>query len=270
MFERVIATLDGSRFAEAALPYAAALRDALGSDLVLLRVAHEGEAFDAQKYVENTAGKLAAKGTALPAHGVPGEAILRELESEPKALVVMATHGRSGLMETVMGSVASAVVQKVEIPVLLLRPADDAAGLDVRPAIKSIVVTLDGSEYSERIVGPAVELAKGLGAGVKVVQVVFAGTRSEAVKSGDVLETSYVRSRAEKMRDDYGIDPDWDVLHGDPAEAISDSVEGAPGAMLAMASHARKPISKAVLGSVTSACLRRAGVPVLVVGPNYQ
>lgn len=269
MFKRVVVALDGSPFAEAALPYAAGL-SAAAADLTLLRVAHEGEALEAETYIEDVAKVVSASGVSVPSNGLPAEAILRELKGYPDSLVVMATHGRGGLLETIMGSVASEVVRHAAAPVLLVRPGDGTVDLTERRRIENIVVALDGSEYSERIIGPAGTLAKALDASMKVVQVIPAGTTAEAVRSGDVLEASYVRSRAERIRDDYGITPDWDVLHGDPADAISASVDGSEGTILAMASHARAPLPKAVLGSVTSGCLRRAGVPVLVVGPEYQ
>lgn len=269
MYDRILVTVDGSPFAESIIPYAAGIAAATGGRLEALRVAHENELPAAEEYVGELGKRGGIAATSVPADGLPAPAILREVEGAPAGLLAMATHGRGGLLETIMGSVASEVLQQAKCPLLLFRPSGDEVDVTERRVITSIVLALDGSEYSERVMLPAASLAKAIGAQIKVVQVISPDARVEGVTSGDVMESSYVRSRAGAIQDEFGVQPDWDVLHGDPAEAISDHVRGMQNAMLAMASHARAPLTKVVLGSVTSACLRRTGLPVLVVGPNY-
>ena len=269
MYERIVATVDGSPFAESVLPYAVGIARATGAGLKIVRVAHEGESIIAEGYAEDLGKRLGIPARALPADGVPADAILRELSREPADLLAMATHGRGGILETVMGSVASQVLQDAPCPLLLFRPKDEEFAVTDHRDIKIVVIALDGSDYSERVMGPAAALAKDLGADVRIVQVVEPGARVEGTSSGDVVESSYVRSRAGVIQAEVGLKPDWDVLHGDPAKAIADHVRGLDGAMLAMASHARKPLGKVLLGSVTSACLRTTGLPVFVAGPNY-
>lgn len=267
MVDRIVVTLDGSPFAEAAVPYAAAVAKASGAKVEGLRVAHAGEMFDAEAYAQETEQRLGVPVRVGPTDGLPAVAILKELRDARSTIVAMATHGRGGLVETVMGSVASQVLQEAACPLLLVRPSD---GDGAEPwSLRTVVIALDGSDYSERVIEPAGELAKAAGAGVRLVQAISPEAAREGVRSGDVVESSYVRSRAERIRESQGVEVDWDVLHGDPADAISDNVRGEEGAMLAMASHARKPLNKVLMGSVTSACLRRAGVPMLVVGPNF-
>lgn len=57
--------------------------------------------------------------------GEPVEEIVRFVESEGVDLVAMATHGRTGLGTLVLGSVASGVLHRLKVPVLLIRPFDD-------------------------------------------------------------------------------------------------------------------------------------------------
>ena len=55
--------------------------------------------------------------------GVPGPAIVELAQQENVDLIVMATHGRTGLTRTLMGSVAEEVVRKAKCPVLTIKPA---------------------------------------------------------------------------------------------------------------------------------------------------
>lgn len=73
---------------------------------------------------------------------------------------------------------------------------------------------------------------------------------------------------AAKIKKEYGIATDWEVLHGEPADAICRYVNGAPDVLLAKTTHARGGLQRTFLGSVASACLRRAGVPMFVYWPE--
>ncbi|MEK6561823.1 MAG: universal stress protein, partial [Candidatus Binatota bacterium] len=84
----------------------------------------------------------------------------------------------------------------------------------------------------------------------------------------DVLEYSYVRRQAEATRRGYGLEVGWDVLHGDPGEGICNHVQGRDDVILAMTTRARAGLEQAVFGSVTSECVRRAGVLLLVYWPR--
>jgi nucleotide-binding universal stress UspA family protein len=269
MYERVVVTLDGSRLSEAVVPYAAAICEATGAKLGLLRVSFKEDTEDAESYLSRLVVLLGAEAVQVPAEGFPAREIRKQMAKYTNALLCMATHGRGGLIETILGSIASQVVHEATIPVVLFRPEAEEFELTERRPVKQVVATLDGSDYSERVLPQAAGLAQAVGAELTVVQAVSPDARADGAPSGDVLESSYVKSRAERMQDGYGLAPDWEVLHGDAAGAIVDYVRGLDGAILAMASHARTPLKKTVLGSVTSACLRHSGVPVLVVGPEY-
>jgi len=71
--------------------------------------------------------------------GDPADEIVAVAESEDVHLVVMATHGRSGLGRLLMGSVAEAVLRRVSVPVMMVRPrlagADEPALAGAYPAV---------------------------------------------------------------------------------------------------------------------------------------
>ena len=270
MYERILVALDGSRFSEEVIPYAVALA-ARGAPLTLLRVVDKAaDESDARAYVENLGVAHGERGQCVLTSGDVAEAILEQARAVPETLVVMTTHGHSGLLEAMVGSVALRVVRgSAGALVLVSRPT--GAAPPTAPGIRNVVLPLDGTELSEAMAPHAAQLAKQLGAELVVVNVVNPATTargekpdSDAMKG---LETGYVRASARDLAARYEVATTWEVLHGDPAAAIADFVRGRPDAILAMVTRGRTALQSALLGSVTTGCLRQAGVPVLVRVP---
>jgi nucleotide-binding universal stress UspA family protein len=125
----VLVTVDGSAFAESALEAAAGLTEALHGKLVLVRVGEApSDIGNAMEYVPLAEARLAAKHPTLPilmdirigeaAYGIQEAAVDRDA-----ALVVMATHGRSGAKRAIVGSIAGKILRHASVPVVLLNPA---------------------------------------------------------------------------------------------------------------------------------------------------
>ncbi len=142
MYKRILCTLDGSPLAEKALPHATAVARAFDAQLILLRVVEPPRlpaapelgtfemdllaqlAEEAEEYVKTKAGELREQG--VNAHGValdghPVEVIAEYAKEHDIDLIVMATHGRSGLSRLAFGSVADRVLRLAHCPVLLIR-----------------------------------------------------------------------------------------------------------------------------------------------------
>jgi nucleotide-binding universal stress UspA family protein len=126
---RLLVPLDGSGLAESAIPAAAELADQLDAEMVLLRVVPEevaGAIEEARRYLESVAdliaGKYLVERPHVQAWAGRAEDIIVTLAGSA-SLVVMATHGRSGLGRLVQGSVAEGVLRHGSVPVLLVRPA---------------------------------------------------------------------------------------------------------------------------------------------------
>ena len=144
-YRTIVVPLDGSPFAEQALDQAYALAAATGASLLLVAVAPEPDEFLAaevgdipvwvlenrmaeterlQTYLQQQAARLINAGLTVEIQvvaGSPATAILDSAKEAAADLIVMATHGRSGLQRFWMGSVALKVVQSAPIPVLLVR-----------------------------------------------------------------------------------------------------------------------------------------------------
>jgi nucleotide-binding universal stress UspA family protein len=150
--DTILVPLDGSLLAEAALPKAVELAEISEARLLLLRAAEAHMPYadlteaqvkvvrEAEEYLARVADRLGASGlkkveTSVwygpAAYSIVEAARLREVD-----LIVMTTHGRSGLGRLILGSVAESVLRGTTTPILLIR----AAGAPVeRPVGKSEV-----------------------------------------------------------------------------------------------------------------------------------
>jgi nucleotide-binding universal stress UspA family protein len=147
-YRTILIPLDGSCFAEHALEPAQTIASGSGSALLLLAVvpaiddialaevgvipywmeaACDAEREHHDQYLKQVADRLAAGGQRVQTRlvtGPPAEAILHAADVEQADLIVMTTHGRSGLSRLWLGSVATKVAQGAQVPVLLVRPQE--------------------------------------------------------------------------------------------------------------------------------------------------
>jgi len=269
MYKRILVPLDGSHFSEEIIPHAVGLAAIHGTELVLVRVVDEvSDEDEAAGYVNRLAPAHGAHGLCLLKSGDVAHALLKEANRKPATLLAMTTRGHSGFTEVLLGSVAQRVMRSAKGSILMYHPtgANHAKHLPIRP--RSVVLPLDGTPLSEAMTGAAAEFARWINAELEVVSVL------NSVRAADVGETSegemvslesgYVRSRANQIGKQYGVQINWEVLHGDAVEAIVDHVADRHDAILAMATRREDALEATLRGSVTAGCLRQAGVPVLV------
>ncbi|GAA3765360.1 hypothetical protein GCM10022240_16990 [Microbacterium kribbense] len=259
MYSRIVVALDGSAFAEEVIPGAAVLAKQIGASLSLVRIAERtGDMPAAQEYVQVLARTYGAEGHAAVARGSVSDAIMGEVDRVPGSLAAISARGHSGLGTAVLGSVAREYVQASHDPVLVYRP-QGRAGAEPAP-ITTVLLPLDGTPRSESMAGEAAEWARALGAELLVVQVL----RGAPAFGIDVTEDGYVRARAEEIAEQYGIDAQWDVLHGDPVGALVGYLKGLENVLVVMATRTQPALRAAVLGSVTSGLMHGASVPAIV------
>jgi len=133
--KRILVPLDGSPLAEMALTKAVELlRDDPGATLILLR-AVEGciqatVAREAESYLAALAERLEEQGLTRVVRSVwycdAANAIVEAARSRRVNLIVMSTHGRSGLRRILRGSVAQSVLRRTRTPILLVSARGDA------------------------------------------------------------------------------------------------------------------------------------------------
>jgi nucleotide-binding universal stress UspA family protein len=142
----IMCPLDGSPLAETALPYVEELARRLSMEVLLVRVLKIGGIYaahvsgypyagvteleaeieaDATEYMKEVAENLKGKGLSVRwklLKGAPAQTIVDLAHEEPQDLIVLTTHGRSGLTRWVIGSVAEAVIRASGDAVLVIPP----------------------------------------------------------------------------------------------------------------------------------------------------
>jgi nucleotide-binding universal stress UspA family protein len=123
-----IVPLDGSAFAETALEPAIHLADDFGAALLLVRAqTPDAQPMSGIEYLRRAEAKLRNASPDLTVdvdvrYGGAAQSIDEAYSESGASLVIMATHGRSGVLRSVLGSVAGKVVKDGRAPVVLIRP----------------------------------------------------------------------------------------------------------------------------------------------------
>ncbi|APE30507.1 hypothetical protein BOX17_05760 [Halomonas aestuarii] len=192
---------------------------------------------------------------------------LGELAGREEAGLCMMAHGRRPVPEMLIGSVTAGVVRRAQRPVYLCGPRFDAGA---HRKVEMLMVCVDGSTLSEAILPHAVALARRLDAHLQLLQVIDTTAAAAVPLDGghaDVMESGYVHALARRLRSEHGMDVDWEVLHGDPADSIVSYLAECQDIMLAMTTHGRSGLSQVVAGSVSHEVLHEARCPVAVLRP---
>lgn len=300
MFTRILTPLDGSEQSENAIPLAATLARASGGTVILARIEEipaayspafappmgadfiDAEHEESVAYLERTRNLPALRGVTVETDtvaGAPALTLLGVIAAKHADLVVMTSHGRTGLSRWVLGSVAQHIAHDSPVPVLVLRASGGVPAMtsaDDRQRLP-VLVPLDGSPLAEEALTPAAQLLTAimphgelhLTLIVTPLQAIVENMPDALVMEGAKV---YLRERAERLEREWpGLSVTWSVGVGvDPAEAILREAQGADGrrcGAIAMATHARSGMSHWAFGSVTERVLHGATLPLLIVRP---
>jgi nucleotide-binding universal stress UspA family protein len=320
MFRRILVPLDGSEQAEQALPVAARLARALDGTLILLRVvvpplqpatplvpALEAEAHILSYELDEVTAYLAQvvqrselvglKCEKVTLVGYPAEMILDAVHASRSDVIVLCSHGRTGLVRWVLGSVAQRVVYQAAVPVLVFHQQSPTLVSDAQRPLRALV-PLDGSWLAEAALGPAVMLVSALApqrrGNVHLVQVVKpspdrSGARLPGAAEFRSTEAALLEAQdyLSRIAEQVGKGPlaslqvqiTWSTLvDKDVAGALVDlaqggkTTQGAGSAggfdLMALATHGRGGLHRWVMGSITERVLSATRLPLLVIRPK--
>lgn len=291
MYRTIMVPLDGSDLAERALPFAQHVVKASNAHLVLIRVVPPTPYPAAERNVDRTKAMSDAEAylegmfveptgdssvdTAVY-YGDPAQTIIEEARARGVDLIVMSTHGRTGLGKWVYGSVAEQVFRHVPVPALIIPPHLRVEWpTDRQPRI---LVPLDGSELAHEVLAATHELASSLKADVILLRVIspMRYTHIEnypdevAVPTGDIGPAEaeiYLEQIATELRaKDHVVDTRIveDLFTG---EAIAEAARTVNADIIAMSTHGRSGIPRLVMGSVAAKTIQNATAPILLVRP---
>jgi nucleotide-binding universal stress UspA family protein len=299
MFNKILVPLDGSELAERALNPALSIAEMVGGAVTLLCVPEFekivlGEpAVYGREPAENSYNHLSYRQAEeylyhiCRSRSLPGVKLYPEIvDSEDVAgtivdtaadeqidLIVMSTHGYSGLTRWVLGSVTERVARHAPCPILVIRNSEP---------IQRILVPLDGSELAEQALTPALALTKALNGQLLLLRVeswteVDPGTAHQLDQIekglGERLYASF-EDEAEaylhdliQQRGEKELIIRKAVTTGQPAAEIIQFAEDRQIDLIVMATHGRTGLSRWMHGSVTEKVLRGGQRNLLIVRP---
>ncbi|MBU0512680.1 MAG: universal stress protein [Chloroflexi bacterium] len=281
---RVAVLLDGSYYAAQAIPFAKLACRAAGAHLTLLSSipdqaqVNPGQYEDTyqarESYLQNVAKELLVDGIEVDyalRSGSIADAAASLVGEQDIDLVITSTLGKSGSTHWLTGGASRKLIQKIDKPVLLVQATDDHGTM---PDIKRILVTLDGSIYSERVLPYARAFAK-IFASELVLLTVPAVPQVESYRAAaDIVEA--IRARVEinmrkfleavacSLRDD-GVRVRTLVTGSMPMRTIISTSEEEDVDMIMITSHGRGGLDLLMLGSVAQRVVQNTKNPVFMV-----
>ncbi len=318
MFQHILVPLDGSPRAEQALSVAARIARFTGGSLLLVQVVslppdYSGglypilmenqqeineEIDSATTYLKSLVTSPELSGIEIRTKvefGLPVQQLLAFAKTSEIDLIVLCSHGRTGFMRWVLGSVAHALVHQSTVPILVLRQGETPSALAPTDSAGPIhtLVPLDGSPLAEAALRPAAYLTAALAAAgqgtVHLSQVVkiFPTTTEEEFVS-ELNEEALQRARTylsnvEEHQSSEGkdlrlslthsVESASDVAstllrlseHGKVGETREDMRESNPCDLIAISTHGRGGLERWVMGSVTDRLLNTTKQSMLIV-----
>lgn len=291
--------LDTSEVAETALPLARALAQPGNLPVTLVSVIDLPVEFFAwvsdksyvdellereterRTYLEGLTGQLEGLNvdvTVLRGHAA--NELVTFIEGLDDPLLVMTSHGRTGLRRLVVGSVVARVLHSVTCPVIVSRASHPDHPVEITSNITKVVVPLDGSRFAEHALmtaesllsDPTVEFHL-----VRIPEQVYWQSSAYGVADYEAIEM-YMDAAGEESKTYLGALADeltkrgrtvtWEVRTGLIADVILETVKHTSANLVAMASHGRSGFTRFVMGSVAERVLHEAPVPVLMIGPQ--
>jgi len=314
MSHSILVPLDGSPFGEHALPAAVGLARRSQGEIHLVNVLpplasvytesplfvsgpygeelQERQAALHQAYLEGVRQRIVTSyPVAVRTSLLEGDvaATLWEQANKDASLVVMTTHGRGPLGRFWLGSVTDELIRHSHVPVLLIRPREEAVDLKSEPSLRHFLVPLDGSPLAEQMLAPALELGRLLKADFTLFRVikpilassppVLAGASFGEVAQALMDQTEALQEQVRQEAQDYleKLAKPWReqgltvvtrvAVDEQPAHAILEQAKSTD--VVALETHGRRGLSRLFLGSVADKVVRASHAAVLVHRP-YQ
>jgi nucleotide-binding universal stress UspA family protein len=231
---------------------------------------------DAEKGLDRLLGSVVGSGlkvrTRLEEGGPSASRILEVAAQEAADLLVVGTHGRTGLQRAMLGSVADRMVRQATCPVLTVRPIPERAP---RPEIRRICYATDFSPTARAAWPWVVAIASAAGAEVDLVHVTFEpipdrhlpadaiGRMAQLLHEQGQLEVERFLERSPLPRERIHVR----LSPGVPADQIVHRAQEQAADLIVMGTHGWSGIVRWMLGSVAHHVIQTAPCPVLTIAP---
>jgi nucleotide-binding universal stress UspA family protein len=295
MFRQILIPLDGSSLAECAVSCAVAFARAFGARVTLLRVLEQAQNLDclqpidpldwsmykkeANTYLAELASRFEAEGLDaefLLKEGPPAQRIIEVIQEKGIDLMVLSSHGRSGLSGWSAGSVFQKIISRARISIMIVRAYHVGEDPSAPFRFSRILVPLDGSKRSEFALPPATTLADSHNAGLILAHVV---SMPEMPRWTQLTEedSELVNRLVERNREEMGkhfetvlprlpIDAQTLVeTSDDPAVRLHELVLEQKADLVVLSAHGYSGKSKWTFGSIAHTFIAYGATPLLLV-----
>ena len=300
LIKRVLFATDFSACANRAMGYALVMASAWKADLCVMTVLEFYPGMDPdytvnKMYLDHLREEASRQMAAVEARakaagqpvtirietGIPSQAVETVAQTLKADLLVVGTHGRTGLDHVLIGSTAERVVRTAPCPVLTVKAEKSGMAAGILN-IKRIVVPIDLSTCSLDALEYAAQFAKPLGASLTILHVLEPVAYGLDFSLSHAKEWREQRTYLEKRLTvltaclhAQGLQAESVLKPGLPADSIVSYITQQGFDLMIMGTHGRRGISHVLVGSVAGAMLRHAPCPVLTVrqfdfGADYQ
>ena len=205
----------------------------------------------------------------------PFDEICRIAQAIPADLIIMPTHGRTGLKHVFLGSTAERIVQHSSCPVFVTRGTDAQSKNGSRFGIKTILVPVDFSNCSREGLRYAISFAKEFGARIILLHATYLGYiyASEGTAIYDVpgLQKAAGKTARHKMRElvrsmEFGsVKFETVFTEGSPVYDICGFAKHHDIDLIVTSTHGFTGFTHVLIGSIAEQVVRHAPCSVLVV-----
>ena len=299
MYKKIMVPTDGSGFDRKAILVALRVAERCGAKVLLVRVVTSGAYLGAEGIeriasvgvlrAEHRAALSELNALVAECRNLSSAEISADLEEGPAAdvleryakvnaidLIVISSHGRRGLARLSLGSVTDSLIRGTTIPVLVVKANASYLTPEVSHEFHRIVVPLNGSNLAERILDPVIPLARLEGKEIMLLHVL--PPLEDWSEEGDTRRLpwwkkkvasaeAYLSRRADEIRL-QGAAARVEVVSGDnAAKAITDYARSQGADLIAIATHGRGGLARAVRGSVADDVIKSSTCSILVLNP---
>ena len=289
MFERILAPLDGSPEAAHAVPLVARLARLLGGSVIILQALDTvtevtkyvgaplsaytitSDTEGARAYLDGVATIIADEGVSVETEtrtGNVGETIVEVAREKNADSIILTSHGRTGILERLLGGIAEHVSRDATVPVLLLRAGEEHTliGADGDGRSVRALLPLDGSAAAESALVPALFLVAALSTPepgtLHLVRVVAHGQDVSAAES-------YLSALAERMQaatpEGLKLEVTWSTSS---AESVEDELIALADGYDLVALTKPEATGRRALGDTIEKLLGNVKLPMLIVPPD--
>jgi nucleotide-binding universal stress UspA family protein len=294
-FKSILVPLDGSDLAERAAAPAMALAEVMSAKIIFLRVAIplsldldpdlyrriiKTRIDEAERYLQKAQYRCSSPPVEIELDtvvGAPVRSIIKYVQENEVDLIVMSSHGRSGISRWRQVSVAERVLRRAPCATTIIR-----AQIEIAPfPHKHILVPLDGSPLAEQALEPAIAVAKAGAAKLTLLRVTSPayrgsfGATSPGIKTKKWLHKTEKRTRMEATAYLKNVRATLSHSHvpikvvaetgDDVAETIIDQANSLQADLIIMSRHGRSALNRWAFGSVTEKVLRGANCVTMAI-----